>query len=94
MRELAFFASIYTAEVKHSMLWVNIIIFRPENGFELLALVFVAKNCETLLVLLLLDMTIFKIPSNRFLFLAMHTRKFQSYLCCPSELPHRFLIDD
>ena len=28
-------------------------------------------------LLLLLDMTILKIPSNRLLFLAVHTRKFQ-----------------
>ena len=39
-------------------------------------------------------MTFFKIPSNRLLFLVVHTRKFQSYLCCQSHLPHRFLIDD
>ena len=45
-------------------------------------------------LLLLLDMTIFKIPSNRLLFPAVHTRKFQSQLCCPSDLLHRFLIDD
>ena len=45
--KIAFFARIYAAEVKHSMLWVNMIIFRPTNF--LLALVFVAKNCETLL---------------------------------------------
>ena len=44
---IAFFARIYTAEVKHSILWVNMIIFRPTDF--LLALVFVAKNCETLL---------------------------------------------
>ena len=43
---------------------------------------------------LLLDITIFKIPSNRLLFLAVHTRKFQSYMSCPSDLPHRFLIAD
>ena len=36
-------------------------------------------------LLLLLDMIIFKIPSNRLLFLAVHTRKFQSYLCCQSK---------
>ena len=43
----AFFARISTAEVKHSIPGVNMIIFCP-TGF-LLALVFVAKNCETLL---------------------------------------------
>ena len=43
---IAFFARIYTAEVKHSILWVNMIIFRPTDF--LLALVFVAKNCEAL----------------------------------------------
>ena len=45
-------------------------------------------------LLLLLDMTIFKISSNRLLFLAVHTGKFRLYLRCPSNLPHRFLIDD
>ena len=44
---IAFFARIYTAEVKHSILWVNMIIFRPTDF--LLALVFVDKNCETFL---------------------------------------------
>ena len=44
---LAFFGRIYTAEVKHSIQWVNMIIFRPTDF--LLALAFVAKNCETLL---------------------------------------------
>ena len=36
-------------------------------------------------LLLLLDTKILKISSNRLLFLAVHTRKFQSYLCCPSK---------
>ena len=44
--KIAFFARIYTPEVKHSILWVNMIIFRPTDF--LLALVFVAKNCDTL----------------------------------------------
>ena len=44
---IAFFARIYTAEVEHSILWVNMIIFRLTDF--LLALVFVAKNCEVLL---------------------------------------------
>ena len=43
---IAFFARIYTAEVKHSMPWVNMIIFRPTDF--ILALVFLAKNCEAL----------------------------------------------
>ena len=49
---------------------------------------------RSLWLLLLLDMTIFKTPSNRLLFLAVHTRKFPSYLCCRSDPPHRFLVDD
>ena len=44
---VAFFARIYTADVKHSILWANMIIFRGTDF--LVALVFVAKNCETLL---------------------------------------------
>ena len=44
---VAFFARIYTAEFKHSILSVNMIIILPTDF--LLALVFVAKNCETLL---------------------------------------------
>ena len=44
---IAFFARSYAAEVKLSILWVNMIIFLPTDF--LLALVFVAKNCETLL---------------------------------------------
>ena len=47
MREnIAFSASIDTVEVKYSILWVNMITFRPTDF--LLALVFIAKNCETL----------------------------------------------
>ena len=45
-------------------------------------------------LMVLLDTAIFKIPSNRLLFHAVHNRKFQSYLRCPSDLSYRFLIDD
>ena len=44
---IAFFARIYAAEVKRSILWVNMIILRPTDF--LLASVLVAKNCDTLL---------------------------------------------
>ena len=75
---------------------ITIILIMYVNYPQMYAKYFSLTSPEvrSALLPLLLNIKILKILSNRLLFLALHTGKFQSYLRCPSNLPHRFLIDD